>query len=167
MKYKLVNIGNGYILVDDSITSGEIIADSFSNEHIHRLSLENCMGIELGCDLSKLIEKCGDEYGDRFDYYDGKNRGVYSNRDIIETVYFKGFQKANELIRYNQNNLIKFMDNKQKQDDPLWNEFIDSLKKFEWDVEIEMEHFDPNPPTREVGFRPKLDDNGCLILKKI
>jgi hypothetical protein len=37
----------------------------------------------------------------------------------------------------------------------------------EIEVEIEMEYYDPLPPTRQTALRSKLDENGCLILKKI
>jgi hypothetical protein len=41
------------------------------------------------------------------------------------------------------------------------------LQPTEIEVEIEMEYYDPLPPTRQTALRPKLDENGCLILKRI
>ncbi len=47
-------------------------------------------------------------------------------------------------------------------------DIIQSLKQpTEIDVEIEMEYYDPLPPTRQTALRPKLDTNGCLTLKRI
>jgi hypothetical protein len=46
-------------------------------------------------------------------------------------------------------------------------EILKMLQPTEIEVEIEMEYYDPLPPTRQTALRPKLDENGCLILKRI
>ena len=43
-------------------------------------------------------------------------------------------------------------------------EYEDFLS-WDMDVEVVMEYYDPLPPTRQSALRPKLDVNGCLILK--
>jgi antitoxin component YwqK of YwqJK toxin-antitoxin module len=47
-------------------------------------------------------------------------------------------------------------------------EIIQSLQQTEWDVEIAMEYqgFEEDGKLRET-YLPKLDENGCLILKRL
>jgi len=53
-------------------------------------------------------------------------------------------------------------------------EHIQSLQQTEWDVEVEIDEekefiFDPTMGISQGHYldKPKLDENGCLILKKI
>jgi hypothetical protein len=45
-------------------------------------------------------------------------------------------------------------------------EYEDFLS-WDMDVEVVMEYYNPLPPTRRSELRPKLDVDGCLILKRV
>ena len=51
------------------------------------------------------------------------------------------------------------------QNEPTFDEFIQSLQQTEWDVEVVMVPALSNNGNVYYGDIPKLDENGCLILK--
>lgn len=130
-----------------------------------KLSMKNCKAIENDYpDVDKLA----------YDY----SWNTQSDPEYGTTIsaYKKGFNKAMDLNK----------DKKFTLDDirnavytgvkigrgtpfivPATDEYIESLQQTEWDVNIEME----TPPTTygHSGWheQPKLDTDGCLILKKI
>jgi hypothetical protein len=106
------------------------------------LSLKNCQAIENGYDLDEIATEW---------YKQQKFQDLSDN--IVSIGYlnmFKaGFQKALELMKHRLS------------------------EETEWDVEIERQCLDPNCDgiNRKgiciPGDKPKLDSEGCLILKKI
>jgi hypothetical protein len=105
------------------------------------LSLKNCQAIELGYDLDEIATEW---------YKQQKFQDLSDN--IVSIGYlnmFKaGFQKALELMKHRLS------------------------EETEWDVEIERQCLDPNCDgiNRKgcciPGDKPKIDSEGCLILKK-
>lgn len=133
-----------------------------------KLSLKNCQAIENGYDLDELA----------YEY----------DLDTIENVYgqvkaFKaGFQKALELLGDNKELIIKLNDlldglNSFKYQVKAsylhfdCEEIIKSLQQNEWDVEIVMDFaiYPANLPKEgeeRPAMTPKLDADGCLILRR-
>lgn len=160
----LYKINNIYALM----VNGKMVAsndEDFQIDYaIKKLSLKNCQAIENGYDLDELAEK-------RF----GKSLHHASNRHSFR----EGFQKALELIgdkKFSEEHIKVaadwYYETKGKKS---IDEYIQSLQKTEWDVIVEMEC----PQCKEWGYisecrnncnqkflQPKLDADGCLILKR-
>lgn len=128
----------------------------------HKLSLENCQAIERGYDLDELAI--------------GYFKQIHMGFGIIE-AYKKGFQEALEVNADKRFTLKEMVD--------CWNralefqthketlgEYIKSLQQTEWDVIVEMEGplvYPANLPKEgeeRPDYRPKLSENGCIILKR-
>lgn len=175
MKAKLIknkNDENYTLLVND------IPFATTNNSPYKRLSIKNCQAIELGYDLDELAKNA----------YPLENEG----QDQRRYGFSKGFQKAIEILgdkKFSEEDIKDAMESMIGQelfyceniDETKAMRFkyiesylkvIQSLKKNEWDVEIEMEEYleDISYPKGEIPIfknRPKLDANNCLILKKI
>ncbi len=123
-----------------------------------KLSLKNCQAIANGYDLNELAMG-----------YD-----LYENINFVgqTRAYKAGFQKALDLNNTKLytledmmncwNKALTFQDHKE-----LFGYHIQSLKQKEWDVEVEMVPALSNNGNVYYGDIPKLDENGCLILKRI
>ena len=172
MKGKLVKCNHFYALQIDS----DIIAVSLDKEtqshtvnYKYSLSKQNCDEIfgvidikKLANERSKTCEDC-DVPVFKAGYYDG---------------FQEGFEEAMELNKDNVftledmmncwNKALKFQDHKE-----TLGEYITSLQQTEWDVEIVEECLDPTcDGVNRKGEcittgKPKLDSDGCLILKRI
>jgi hypothetical protein len=139
---------------------------------IHKLTLKNCEAIEKGYDLDELVEnytKRADELSKLF--------GVTILGSNNSTSYRYGFQKALEILgdkKFSEEDLRKafncnHLSSTEKEEH--WKTFPQSLQRNEWDVEIVMGHKRLNSDGFEIGFTdissPKLDADGCLIVKRI
>ena len=133
------------------------------------LSLKNCQVIEHGYDLDELA----------------KSEAIkISETEVIDEklkrIYKRGFQKALEILgdkKFSEedmrkayttgwnscNNFTGYDENQEFIELP---DCIQSLQQTEWDVEIEMET--PGATYGHSGWHkePKLDAEGCLILKR-
>lgn len=177
MNVKLIkknNIWEGvhYILEDDK---GWVKASTLTKEKGLSLSLKNCQSIERGYDLDELAKKIfPDVIIEDEDYeHDG----------IPYQWGFKvGFLKALELMgdkEFSEDEMIGYYEWHKEQgyvshksSDMV--EYIQSIQKTEWDVEIVMEPYhdgefadDGDTHIFEAKLRPKLDVDGCMILKII
>ena len=177
----LAKTGNDYILYSKDnnvlgITSGTIEG--------RKLSLHNCEDIERGYDLENLSRE---RLSTRFDENSGYHKFVF-----VE-AYKEGFLKAMEIIgdkMYTESHMAymmaktcEFVENHLDRISSVefFNNTIKSLQPKEWDVEIQMENKQQltngykNQPDNVIGFIaayenvvvPKLDDDGCLILRRI
>jgi hypothetical protein len=177
MKAKLIKKYGEFMLLKDNI----IIASSDKNFNGDLyLSLSNCQAIEHGYDLKELANEYADVNGDYDEHYGH--------------VGFKaGFQKALELIGHKKFSMrdmntafrtghslqtdINLKKKEYKPSGEFFKELIQSLQQTEWDVIVEMENTlengYKNQPANTIGFVaehksvPKLDENGCLILKPL
>ena len=166
MKAKLIKKGDIYFLDELKVGGYTTIGNSLVKPKgiLYDLSIKNCKAIERGYDLDELANE-----------YD---------LDVIENVYgqvkaFKaGFQKAIEILgdkKYSEDDIgraIIFGHDKSTEGVYLSRlpvtEFFQSLQQTEWDVEIEMEKVPVKMPGVMVFTKaPKLDADGCLILKRI
>ena len=143
-----------------------------------KLSLKNCQSIELGYDLDELVI---DEIPD----------SSSTTLQVQRMRFIHGFQKALEILgdkKFSEEDMYKMFiygDSittakkhvkalEDKSMDDLFNDFVQSLQQTEWDVEVVM---GPTPlifmarGRRNHGIlpdlKPKLDEDGCLILKRI
>ena len=166
MKGKLIKTDVNFLLEDDK---GVVIASTSLNKEGLSLSQKNCQAIELGYDLDELAMG-----------YD-----LYENINFVGQMrtYKAGFQKALELMgdkKFSEDDLKKsWSEGYHRKVDEIngstlnyFDDLIQSLQKNEWDVEIEIETvlYSANMPKEGKSrppFRPKLDDECCLILKRI
>ena len=163
-----------YLIVD-----GKIIADSDGHplsSITNKLSLKNCQAIERGYDLDELARE-----------FCHPGNGVRDNfQPVFKGIFIQGFQKALELLgdkKFSEEDMKSFAQNyyreiRENKSNLLWSELADkcleehiqSLQQTEWDVEIVMEDvYDGLDEMAQPQYskQPKLDADGCLILKRI
>ena len=127
---------------------------------VNKLSLKNCQAIDNGYDLDELA----------IEYF----KQIHMGFGIIE-AYKVGFQKSIELNKNKLftledmmncwNKALTFQDHKE-----LFGHHIQSLKQTEWEVEIEMDTINDGLDEMaqpQYAKIPKLDVDGCIILKRI
>ena len=147
-----------------------------------KLSLKNCQAIENGYDLDEIRKLADEDF--ECELGDGS-----TNNESINSMLKKsnangaewGFQKALEILgdkKFSEEDMKKVYLNSSKYE--WFGDCIKSLQQTEWDVEIEMENKQQltngykNQPDNVIGFIaayenvvvPKLDADGCLILKR-
>ena len=150
-----------------------------------KLSIKNCQSIENGYDLDELASKTYREFPtDELQHYN-RDTQCFKKRK----AFIKGFQKALEILgdkKFSENDMRRALsaglsigygrqfeiENKQVEIDS----YIKSLQQTEWDVEIEMEPYavcdfedfinDGKTHIIETKLRPRLDADGCLILRR-
>jgi hypothetical protein len=172
MEGKLIKQEDGYYALYN--TEGIFVSDVNGGSLANRLSLKNCQAIENGYDLDELAES---EYP-----IFNLSRNITTTIHTLHQESFKlGFQKALELMgdkKYTETDLYKaFLINSAGNNTTLRNFFeqtvLPMIHHNEWDVEIccyigngddESDSF-KDPLVTNTGI-PKLDNNGCLILKR-
>ena len=163
MKAKLVKHASGYILFDEKGIQIGATPNVLSNDTFSKLSLKNCQAIERGYDLDELAMEICDCEANECDIRDEFKKGFqkaleilgdrkFSEEDVLEISW--------ELFRDNPN-IKKFSDFKK-----CFEEHIQSLQQTEWDVEVEMEYIGRIKMNKFHEMKPKLDADGCLILKR-
>ena len=159
MEGKLIKTGDQFLLRNKE---DEVIAITSGTMEGRMLSLKNCQAIENGYDLDELaLDYYKLVFGNTKSYKDGFQKALellggkkFSEEDVKKTLYLKnGFDKDG----------FSFY----KSDE----EIIQSLQQTEWDVEIEMEQDYLKWKQSDIEdikdcLVPKLDANGCLILKR-
>ena len=154
MKAKLIKRGeNDYKLFVNDAPFGQSKQSPYS-----KLSLKNCEAIENGYDLDDIINENCDKWNTE------KANGIE-----------EGFQKALEILgdkKYTLEDLEKARDFQYKNFNASIEDVEQSLQQTEWDVSIEMENlmtFSSMPKEGEerVSEQYRLDQDGCLILKRI
>lgn len=177
MTEKLVKTGNDYILYSKDKTVLGITSGTMEGR---MLSLKNCESIANGYDLDELAVLSTKE-----------ETTIVGNQKMAQG-FIKGFQKALELLgdkKFSEDemwNMFYFGDSLKRQIKSgkienkhmgeIFDDYIQSLQQNEWDVEIVMEC----PQCKEYGYisecrnvcnkkfiQPKLDADGCLILRRI
>ena len=131
----------------------------------YKISLKNCEAIELGYDLDELAS------------------GYSKKREDLDLVYanglyygfLEGFQKALEILgdkKFSEEDMSKMMlatsewlnSEIEYGADELIKKVIQSIQQTEWDVRIDVLLTERHGGV--VYETPKLDADGCLILKK-
>ena len=150
MKGKLIKRSNGRfdLYKIEDVDQLNTIASSFDNPK-GKLSLKNCQAIELGYDLDELVKE---------DFFRGKYQYHLANNHL---EFFKvGFQKALEILgdkKFSEDDILKAIEMYYEKG-KIFIEIIQSLQQTEWDVEVE---------THPREWIKKLDEDGCLILKRL
>lgn len=193
MKAKLIKKGNVYFLDELKIDGYFTIANSLAkpNGLMYNLSIKNCQTIERGYDLDELAEEYAEENAkdNNISYHNLYVPLEYAYRHgfqkCLELMSDKKFseedvRRAIEIARngsmqeqhngYGRPKELRFV-----LDDVPSDYIIQSLQQTEWDVEVLMENSLINGYRNQaegtIGFIaeyesvPKLDADGCLILK--
>ncbi len=185
MKGKLIKIEDkGYYNFEDH--KGNLIATSYKfknpdSTYLKKLSLKNCESIERGYDLDELaygydLYEKGNFVGQMRTYKEGFNKAMELNKDKLFTV--EDMINFSEFVSGKYINQHKFLRDKSLKGFFTTAEILkeyQSLKQTEWDVEIVMacvigcENLILNGENSLCcgNKKPKLDEDGCLILKKI
>ena len=170
MKAKLIKDSDGYWLdiSDDGITKRPLT-------DFGQLSIKNCEAIANGYDLDDMSSK----------KYTIENTGAMfmPNRHEVTNIYkqegfIEGAKAILEILgdkKFSEEDMIIFSDkvhvlmNQGKVFEGI-SEVIQSLQQTEWDVEVIMKsenmRYDGGKQI-EYDIVPKLDSEGCLILKRI
>lgn len=159
-----------YLILDNKIYHTNPLTSDLSNGG--KLSKQNCDDIFGVVDFGKLANyeyPIGDWSSEeslvrKLAFLNGVDKAMVLNKDKLFTVedIEKVILKTIELTDFQKDQVRKGNYYHIALD------IIQSLKQpTEIDVEIEMEYYDPLPPTRQTALRPKLDTNGCLTLKRI
>ena len=136
--------------------------DTYATTHkesFRILSLKNCQAIECGYDLDELIEEAIIQVVD-------KNEQV----GLFDIGFLKGFLKALEILgdkKFSEEDMIKCFNASMDDGWVRADFYIQSLQQTEWDVIIEMEYVGKIKLNKLHEMKPKLDADGCLILRKI
>ena len=178
MKAQLVKRQDRFDLYNES--DGSKIASTLPNP-MGKLSIANCEAIANGYDLDELAG----EYANKELIVELTSKA--GNFYGFSSSFKEGFQKALEILgdkKFSEKQMYEFADYSWKYSPRTHPEYDENLIKqqTEWDVEIEMEKCGYCEGCNKVGMlhcahadscgypieteRPKLDENGCLILKR-
>jgi hypothetical protein len=185
MEAKLIKVENTFYLKQDGTILGTSSYPNLSASIRYSLSLKNCEAIANGYDLDELADE---------NYQNFWNILDYKERDIHTFGFIEGFQKALEILgdkKFSEEDVKKAMDvavnyetNRDAQSYQEKIDFLKSLQQTEWDVEVEMDMIlvgQCDCPCHSEGATimhyvacchpkivdsPKLDANGCIILKR-
>ena len=182
MDAKLVLDEKYYYLEVQHERIGKMIVGSSDHElsrivnHQFKLSTKNCEAIKNGYDLDELAEK----------HYNVHIKKGHTEEDSLQRKidFILGFVSALEILgdkKFSEHDMQKAFESgyetldSDKTYNEHYEEMIQSLQQTEFDVEIEMEC----PECQSWGYisecrnncnqkflQPKLDANGCIILKR-
>jgi hypothetical protein len=173
MKGKLIKCNHFYALqIDNNIIAVSLDKETQSHtvNYKYSLSKQNCDELFGVLDVEKLAEK----------YYGPGDYGLE-----IKTGFIKGFNKAIELNKkkvFTATNLkvgmihLLYLEKEKNEFSEVFKErqfkFIDDYiqhlqKPKEIDVEVEMDRIPADLAPGGWDVFPKLDESGCLILKKV
>ncbi len=157
MKGTLIKTDKGYILEGNNLPNPR------------RLSIKNCEAIELGYDLDELSENHEEEIYVRNenDYNELAN---FENR---KRNFEEGFQKALEILgdkKFSEKDMIDIL--KECLNDPFTvYDYVEnklrSIQQNEWGVEVVMDRIPADLAPGGWDIFPKLDADGCLVLKRV
>lgn len=166
MEGKLIKTGDQFLLRNKE---DEVIAITSGTMEGRMLSLKNCQAIELGYDLDGLALSYVSDHLT-------KGTDEYRNSQVD---FKEGFQKALEILgnkKFSEEDVLDAWEDGTTNNHPLTKSkkenLLKSLHQTEWDVEIVMEQYVKYVPKSfetifpTGGVRPKLDADGCLILKR-
>jgi hypothetical protein len=174
MKAKLIKTENGYGLEDAGIIA---FYSSKRPEHKHyKLSKQNCDEIFGVVDVEKYVDEYAAEweYTERIGFRDGFNKAMELNKDKRFTLddMHKMFYLGSLLQTDLKSGKLEY-----KPKGEVFNDYIQPLQQpKEIEVEIKMEPcfyddslggFSTSYTEDKPKEQPKLDSDGCLILKKV
>lgn len=150
-----------------------------------KLSLKNCQAIDRDYNLDELISA----ELEKLPYTKHLDDGQYNDGQLVgfEMGAYWGFQTALEIlgdkefseedmrdaIQFGLDDMYGYKQGKQGHTEDQKKKYIQSIQQTEWDVEIVKEQYVKYVPKSIItvyptgGVRLKVDEDGCLILKKI
>ena len=180
MKGKLIKTDVNYLLEDDK---GVVVASTSTKERINGLSKQNCDEIFGVVDVIDVVYK---QVRNGFDGVIDSFTEAFAKECINKAMELMGDKKFSEedvkkvveisrqgSLQENHNGYGVSTGSIFVLDNLSTNDIIKSLKQTEWDVEILEECLDKNCDGINKkgvcipGDKPKLDENGCLTLKRI
>lgn len=184
---KLIKGKNSYWLddTDNNLLGGVNFKGVSDYKDKYLLSLKNCQAIENGYDLDEMVSK----YTKPMNKSELVEQSISKHfingaKAILEILGDKKFSESDMIHAYIEgtNDGAQFesmmdydhSDNSEAQNfsEQAEQDFRKLLQKNEWEVEIVMEQYVKYVPKFLAtvyptgGVRPKLDKNGCLILKR-
>jgi hypothetical protein len=182
MEGKLIKVESDYRLLGNSnsiIGTTDLEYQQAFSDVCNKLSLKNCEAVVNGYDLDELAKK----------HYDVHIKQGHTKEDSLQRKidFILGFKKALEILgdkKFSEKDMrralsaglsigsIKHIElviaNKQIE----INSCMKSLQQTEWDVEVviecgEVKQCECSSNENCLNPQPKLDANGCLILKRI
>jgi hypothetical protein len=180
MKAKLIKINDYYYLQELSKTGiggsqcERTLGTTNSQGELGKLSKQNCDEIFGVVDVEKLVYQSTEEVL--------PHHGDYRFKNVYEEYFKEGFNKAIELNKdkvFTLSNLRKAFNSLENHPNRTFTELVALLQQTEIEVEIIMKNsrtgnivkHDSDLEWDEDGLCdraiPKLDSQGCLILKKI
>jgi hypothetical protein len=176
MKGKLIKKDDHYFLEVDywypKYKQPAIIANTFVKPkgEVYDLSKQNCNEIFGVVDVEKLAYNHRRTYQDSFE---GMNECIMKDAMHQQVGFIEGFNKAMELNkdkRFTEQNLREAYSRGILGGDSVVDRYIKALQPTEIEVEIEMIQKEPSHTNNGIFINfytePKLDSEGCLILKK-
>ena len=177
---KLQVHGHSYVLIHENKTIAFAHPEDFnSDDTIGKLSIKNCDAIARGYDLDKFVLE---EFPYDFDCPLFETLGITERVQksiligMLQGTLSKGFNKALELLgdkKYTDGQL-KYAHLMGMRKEMSFNQLHDSLQQIEWNVKIKMEPYhdgkfidDGKTHPVDIKWRPELDEDGCIILRKI
>ena len=165
---KLIKVGEHYDLYHRIAEENLIIGfASTDNTFVNKLSLKNCQAIELGYDLDELADDA---------FYEMQTEGQMG---WFNLAYEKGFQKALEILgdrKFSEEDMMQLVKSSfyaglskgqgKNQDFNIDDYVKEHLQQTEWEVKIEMRDSIGIGDKYTPDTKPKLDADGCLILKR-
>jgi hypothetical protein len=165
MKAKLIknHYGFDYFLADKN---GNAIATSDNG----KLSLKNCQEIEFGYDLDELAKN----------YL--LNKWLPNTNQEDRELWYLTTDWSKEVVKIIKNFYIELMGDKKFSEEDIhevyslgeaedrfgFHDFLQQNNQTEWDVDIVQEEGKDTFGNAELTwYNPKLDADGCLILKRI
>ena len=175
MKGKLIKTGHDYLLKD---TNGEVLAITNGVTEGKKLSKQNCDEIFGVVYVEKLADEYANVNGDYDEHYGhigfkaGFKKAIELNKDKVFTE-----DDLRNAIRFGFNGAYGYLTGEKGTIEKQSDNYIQSLQQqIEIDVEIKMEPcfydqslggFSTSYTEDKPKEQPKLDKDGCLILKKI
>ena len=196
MKTKLIKVDDIYTLMDGDKMIASSDSDFQTDYDVMKLSKQNCDEIFGVVDMDKICDeyfineyswngknilpyKDSDLEAIKNDFIHGFNKAIELNKDKLFTVDdmkkaiafgwdYEGLSKEEMIERYNFN--LEY-DNSYAED---IDKFIQSLQQPK-EIEVEIRCYIGNGDKESDSFKdplvtntgiPKLDENGCLILRK-
>jgi hypothetical protein len=173
MKAKLIKTGNDYLLKD---TNGEVLAITNGVTEGKKLSKQNCDEIFGVVYVEKLADEYANVNGDYDEHYGhigfkaGFKKAIELNKDKVFTL--EDMRKAMDWI------MTQHFEFHEQPSTGRREHYLQLLKQpIAIEVDIEMENKEYILTQNGEGFEdqtyrtwekvPKLDSEGCLILKKI
>ena len=189
MKATLIKEAGGYDLyrIDED---GKRVTFASTQDYKQKLSLKNCQAIEKGYDLDELLDNITPKDGttgnisQRIGFVKGFQKALeilgdkkFSEEDM-KNIFAKTLENAPSTESHTR--MISDVQYRHFVMDELYGRITKFLQQTEWDVEVEMEF---NPINHASGleltgnvlmdvaiqenYKPKLDADGYLILKRV